>query len=318
MSMKMLSVVFCLFLMLCSSCNEINPKGEDEIRAFVMEWSDKHTELKFPYLDTSYMDVVQYYGKEQTRYQVQKDKALLFEQFPDYGQQILNNEFTISKEGASYLVVFVKEVTYDGVEAAYETYLLVTLFNSKFIILREGVSGDKKYLDVPIFPNYREQLLSASENRQLFGDFNGDDLSDYAYVVSPKLIGDVVENSPSQTTQKCKGACKSVLRFSAPGLEAITITDSYNSQLENLKDLNSDGADEIGYWDLKPTFKTLYVFDATTGGLLTPPVIINTTVHKDLKLIDVFKKTGPNKITVTRSVEQNGKWILVSEIVVLD
>jgi hypothetical protein len=205
--MKMLPVVFCLFLILCSSCNEINPKGEDEIRAFVMEWCDKHTELKFPYLDSSYMDVVQYYGKEQTRFQVQKDKALLFEQFPDYTQQVLNNELTISKEGGSYLVVFVKDVTYGGVEASYESYLLVTLFNSKFIILREGVSGDKKYMDVPIFPNYREQLLSASENRQLFGDFNGDDLSDYAYVESPKLIRDVAENSPSQTNKKCKGAC---------------------------------------------------------------------------------------------------------------
>mgnify|MGYP003675478535 CR=1 FL=1 len=316
--MKMSPLVFCLFLILCTSCNEINPKGEDEIRNFVMEWSDKHTELKFPYLDTSYMDVVQYYGKEQTRFQVQKDKKLLFEQFPDYRQQIQNNELIISKEGASYLVVFVKEVTYNGIEAAYESYLLVTLFNSKFIILREGVAGDKKYMDVPIFPSFREQLLSASENRQLFGDFNGDDLSDYAYVESPKLIGDLTENSSSQTTKKCKGTCTSVLRFSAPELDAITITDSYKSQLENLKDLNNDGADEIGYWDLKPTTKTLYVFDATTGSVLTPPVVINTTVHKNLKLIDVFKKTGPNKITVTRSVEQNGKWILASEIVVLD
>ena len=93
---------------------------------------------------------------------------------------------------------------------------------------------------------------------------------------------------------------------------------TYQSQLENLKDLNGDSADEIGFWSIKPTEKSLYIFDATNSKLLTSPVTINTTVHKNLDLIDVVKKTGPGKITVTRSVERNGKWVLESEIVILD
>src|SRR5690606_36556593 len=110
----------------------------------------------------------------------------------------------------------------------------------------------------------------------------------------------------------------SVIVFSSTALENITVEGAYQSQLENLKDLNSDGADEIGFWDLKPSSKTLYVFDATKGELLTEPIVINTTVHKNLKLIDVFKKSGRNKITVTRSVQVDGRWVLETEVVMLD
>ena len=109
-----------------------------------------------------------------------------------------------------------------------------------------------------------------------------------------------------------------MISFSNKEVKAITIEGAYRSQLENLKDLNSDGADEIGFWDLKPTTKSLYIFNATNGSLLTQPVVINTTVHKDLSLIDVFKKTGYNKITVTHSEQVNGKWVLKSEVIALD
>jgi hypothetical protein len=152
----------------------------------------------------------------------------------------------------------------------------------------------------------------------LFGDFNGDGLSDYASVITPELIAATKTESASGAMVQCIGGCNSVITFSSKELEAITVEGAYRSQLENLKDLNSDGADEIGFWDLKPTTNTLYVFDATNGKLLTEPVVINTSVHKNLNLIDVFKKTGPNKITVTRSAQVDGKWVLKSEVIVLD
>ena len=105
--------------------------------------------------------------------------------------------------------------------------------------------------------------------------------------------------------------------FSNKDLKTITVKGAYKSQLENLKDLNSDGADEIGFWDIKPKTKSLYVFNALNGTLLIEPVVINTTVHKNLNLIDVFKKTGTNKITVTSSVEVDGKWVLKSKVIAL-
>ncbi len=316
--MKFFPLVAFLFLFLCSSCNEIDPKGEAEVRAFVTRWNDNHTQLKAPFLTRDYMDVVNYYGKERTRTEVRQDKLVLFEQFPDYTQHIVNEELTITKEGGAYLIVFIKHVSYNGIEGEYESFLSLILKNGDYKIVREGVAEDAKNQDAAIFPKYRETTIAKSRNRQLFGDFNGDALSDYVYVNSPELLNEPLRNAQTDANSLCKGDCTSVINFSAPDLNPITIENAYQSQLENLKDLNGDGADELGFWNIKPTQKSLYIFDATNSKLLTQPVTINTAVHKNLSLIDVFKKSGPNKITVTRSVERNGKWMLESEVVVVE
>ncbi|WP_308992776.1 hypothetical protein QLS71_016065 [Mariniflexile litorale] len=314
--MKYLLITFFLFVVLLVACNEVNPKGEKEVRKFVKQWNEAHTLLKSPYLQRDYMDVVNYYGKEKTRTQVQQDKELLFQQFPDYTQRILNDELVITKEAGNYLVMFTKHVSYNGIEADYPSYLSVISKNSTFKILREGVAENAKDLDAPIFPSARENNASLSNERQLFGDFNGDGLSDYANVISPEISSAVKKGT--QKVVACKGGCNSVITFSNKDLNDIIIKGAYRSQLENLKDLNSDGADEIGFWDIKPTSKSLYVFNATNGTLLTEPIVINTTVHKNLKLIDVFKKSGPNKITVTHSAQVNEKWVLKSQVILLD
>ncbi len=316
--MKYLPLISCMLILLFLSCNEVNPMGEKEVREFVKQWNDAHTQIKAPYLKRYYMDVVNYYGKERTKDQVQQDKNLLFQQFPDYTQRSLNDQLAITKEAGSYLVTFTKHVNYNGIEADYTSYLSVMSKNGAFKILREGVAENSKDLDAPIFPSAREINTIISGNRQLYGDFNGDGLSDYVSVISPEIISATNTNAQNSNEVQCKGGCNSVIIFSNNDLKAITVKDVYKSQLENLKDLNSDGADEIGFWDIKPTTKSLYVFNASNGRLLTEPIVINTTVHKNLSLIDVFKKTGPNKITVTSSAQVNGKWVLKSDVIALD
>lgn len=316
--MKYFSLMSFLFIVLFFGCNEVNPKGEKELRKFVKQWDEAHTQLKSPYLSSDYMDVITYYGKERTKTQVQDDKNLLFQQFPDYTQHILNDKLVITKEEGNFLVTFTKHVNYNGVEADYDSYLSVLYKNGAFKILREGVAESVKDLDAPIFPTARENSIILSNKRKLYGDFNGDGLSDYATVISPEINSTIKTEAQNSALITCKGGCDSVITFSNKDLETITIKGAYQSQLENLKDLNNDDADEIGFWDIRPNTKSLYIFDATNGKLLTEPVVINTAVHKNLKLIDVFKKTGPNKITVTHSAEVNGKWVLMTEVIVLD
>lgn len=302
----------CLLVVLLFGCNEVTSNDEKAVRQFVKQWNESHTQLKSSYLARDYMDMVNYYGKQRSRVQVQQDKTMLFEQFPDYTQEILNDELTITKEAGSYLVSFIKHVSYDGIEAEYESFLSVTMKNGVFRILREGVAEGTTGADAPIFPKARENIRILANTRQLFGDFDGDGLSDYATVISPEIINannDVVE---------CKDGCNSTIVFSSINLENISVQGAYQSQLENLKDLNSDGADEVGFWDIKPNSKTLYIFDATKGIMLTEPIEINTAVHKNLKLIDVFKKSGRNKITVTRSALVDEKWVLKTEVILLD
>ncbi|TDU40094.1 hypothetical protein BXY82_2134 [Gelidibacter sediminis] len=311
-------VMSLLFVVLLFGCKEVNSNDENKLRKFVEQWNEAHTLLKSPYLAPNYMNVVSYYGKQRTRAQVMQDKKMLFEQFPDYTQSILNDEIEVTEEAGKYLVTFTTHVRYNGIETDYDSYLSVTIKNGDFRILREGVAESGNNLDAPIFPKARENNRIIANKRQLFGDFNGDGLSDYATVISPEVISTETTEGQNNDGVKCKGGCESIIVFSSSDLENITIKGAYKSELENLKDLNRDGADEIGFWDIKPTSKTLYVFNATNGALLTQPIFINTTVHKGLKLIDVFKKSGVNKITVTRSVEQDGKWALKSQIIMLD
>lgn len=317
--MKYIPLISCLFLLLFSSCNEVNPSGEKEVREFVRQWNESHTQLQSAFLNRNYMEVVNYYDFELTRVQVQRDKALLFQQFPEYTQRILNDEIEIIKEKGSFLVSFTKQVIYNGIEAEYPSFLIVMNRNGSFKISTEGVAADAKGLDAPIFPNARLNETINSGRRQLFGDFNGDGLSDYANVRAPQGIAATIKESLDKDIVTCKdGDCTSVIVFSNKDLKDIAIKGAYNSQLENLQDLNRDGADEIGFWDIKPTSKTLYVFNAVNSALLCDPIVINTTVHKNLKLIDVIKKSGPNKITISYSEQVNGQWVLQNKIIDLE
>jgi len=314
--MKYFSLLSSLLIFILCGCNEKKSDNESEVRNFVKQWNASHTPLKVAYLERDYMDVVTYYGNEYTRPQVQEDKNLLFNQFPDYTQRILNNQVNIIKEAGNYLVTFTKRVNYNGIEADYNSYLSVIYKNNIFKILREGVTIKDNNLEAPIFPNARKNFEDLSKKRKLYGDFNGDNLSDYAYVISPEVSFDGLKKSAS--TIKCEDVCHSIVSFSNTDLKDIIVKGAYQSELENLKDLNSDGADEIGFWDIKPTTKSLYVFDAANNKLISGPIVINTTVHKNLSLIDVFKKTGPNKITVSHSEQVDGKWILKNEVIVLE
>jgi hypothetical protein len=95
--MKYFTLMYCLFVVLLFGCNEIKPKGEKEARKFVKQWNEDHTLLKSPNLESDYMPIVTYYGNERTRTQVQQDKKLLFQQFPDYTQGICANCIFIGK-----------------------------------------------------------------------------------------------------------------------------------------------------------------------------------------------------------------------------
>jgi len=299
------------------SCDKAALNEEDKVREFVKEWNEAHTQLKAPYLERNYMDVVDYFGKEFKRYEVQRDKKLLFQKFPDYTQSIVDDEIEVKKENGRYLVNFTKRVRYDDTEADYSSILTIIKRNADFKILRESIENNNN-LDAPIFPSNRIRETYINQNRQLYGDFNGDGFSDYANVISPEIIEDPISEVTSASAVECKDECNSLIVFSSEDLDDITVENSYQSKLVNLKDINNDQADEIGYWDIKPGIKTLFIYSTRSGQLLCKPVVINRTIHEDLDLIDVFKRSGPNEIKISYSEKSNGKWILKSEEITVE
>ena len=68
----------------------------------------------------------------------------------------------------------------------------------------------------------------------------------------------------------------------------VFITTGSQSKLP-FKDLNNDGADEIGFWDIKPTTKSLYVFNALNGSLLCAVCYGNFIGPRFFKNINKFQ-----------------------------
>jgi hypothetical protein len=311
--MKNLWIVYGLLLITCFGCNKEKTNEKEKVIEFVKQWNTAHSQLELPYLVRYYSDKVDYYGNKFNRNEVQRHKNLLFEKFPDYTQRIPDGEVNIKRVDGKYLVEFMKEITYADTTETYKSFLSVVKRNKDFRIFLEGV--DEKYdRTSPVFPSNREKVMLISNTRQLFGDFNGDGVSDYANVISPEIISDPDNEAQTQNSVRCKTACNSIIVFSDQNLKEITVEGSYQSKLENLKDINNDGADEIGFLDIKPRSKTLYVFSALSGELLCEPAIINTSVHQDLDFIDIFKKTGPNKINLSFSEKVDGQWVLTTKV----
>jgi len=299
-----------LLLIVCISCRKDNTNEEDKLIEFVKFWNEAHSEKKLTALNSCYSNAVDYYGHKFSRNEVLKHKTLLFEKFPDYAQIIQYEDIITNKTDGKYSVEFVKSVNYADTVERYKTTLNVYKKNRKFRIASENVD-EKPKLKSPIFPSNREIVTIIKDEKELFGDFNGDGISGHANVISPELLSTIDDQSDREV--RCQTECRSVIIFSEPNLKEINIKGAYKSKLENLKDINGDGADEIGFWDIKPTTKTLYVYSAINGKLLCEPARINTIVHKNLDFIDVFKKTGPNKVNLTYSEQVNGKWVLKSK-----
>lgn len=70
----------------------------------------------------------------------------------------------------------------------------------------------------------------------LLGDFDGNGTKEYAYI---KL---------NDCSDECDGKCESVIYFSDKKLKPFTISPAKSGTLYNLKDLNNDGKDDIGFY----------------------------------------------------------------------
>ena len=85
------------------------------------------------------------------------------------------------------------------------------------------------------------------------GDFNGDGILDYAWLVAPKIDNDGMD---------CVGNCISYIKFSDPTIPMIKVNDCIGGIPDNLGDLNKDGTDEIGLlpWWFTSCWGSYYVW----------------------------------------------------------
>lgn len=84
-------------------------------------------------------------------------------------------------------------------------------------------------------------LVKQSENiiskDTIKGDFNGDGIFEYMWLVTPKIASDGMS---------CVGDCTSFIKFSDTKIPSIKVPSCIQGELNNLGDLNNDKSDEIG------------------------------------------------------------------------
>lgn len=78
--------------------------------------------------------------------------------------------------------------------------------------------------------------ISAQEKEGVLGDYDGNGTKEYAYT----KINDCNDD--------CDGKCETVIYFSDKNIKPFIIAPSRNGTVYNLKDLNNDGKDEIGFY----------------------------------------------------------------------
>lgn len=147
-------------------------------------------------------------------------------------------------------------------------------------------------------------------SKGVLGDYNGDGKKEYAY------------SKVSDCSEDCSGKCETTVYFSDKKLKPFTIKNSKNGDLYNVKDLNNDGKDEIGFYPNWCTscWQSFYVFTLRKDGFkyLVKPILTHCIQWNDDKKLPIEKvKNKKGFVKITSSITEKEEIKTVSKIVKL-
>ena len=137
-----------------------------------------------------------------------------------------------------------------------------------------------------------KSLHSKIPKNAIKGDFNGDGVEEYMWVIKPKINEDNMD---------CIGDCVSYIQFSDPIIPSIEIENCIGGVPANEGDLNKNGGDEIGIlpeW-FSSCWKMYHVWTFRKGkwiNTVEPFSVFCDLFEQKRKLIEIDQKKEGNVI----------------------
>lgn len=151
--------------------------------------------------------------------------------------------------------------------------------------------------------------FSQTSDSKIEGDFNGDGKKEFAY------------SKVSDCSDDCDGKCITTIYFSDKKIKPIIIKNSKNGDIYNLKDLNNDGSDEIGFY---PNWCTscwhpfyVYTFKKNVSKYLVEPISTHCSQWEDNKFPIEKDKSKKGYVKITTSIWKDDDIKVVTKFVKL-
>jgi hypothetical protein len=198
------------------------------VSSLVKEWNKAHASKDVGVFTNLYSNSILYYGKQKDKNYCLESKLSLFRKYPDYYQQISGDIQCEKINETKFKCSFVKRITFNQKTKDYPSYLVFTKEQNAWKITTEG--------DLVTDKNLAKAKEVKVPKDAIKGDFNGDGVPDYAWLVPPK----------ESECGDCDGNCTSYIKFSDITIPSIKVESCISGNPTNLGDLNKNGTDEIG------------------------------------------------------------------------
>ena len=183
-----------------------------------------------------------YYGTLKERTECVESKLAFFKKKPDFRQRIVGDVTIENISDFEVKCSFMKNVTIDGKNTDYPSYLHFRRMGEGWkITVESDVVTDENLAKRAKKKELKQEMGERVDVPGTY-DFNGDGKKESCYLLEPKTLND------GDGFMDCDGDCHCLIMFSDANIPLIEVEDCIGGMPDILGDLDGNGTVEIGIW----------------------------------------------------------------------